>query len=410
MSPEKLLEREKRMTKAKEIQSEMRQLSDLAKKEERDFSDDEKERFDKMLGEFNKFVSEEKREATLEELDKYTRENQAILDQMRDDDGQGAEVRFENIGEFFREIAALKGVVPGTEKRDILIGSGATGGNLVPSQFMDTILKVDPATSVVRPRATVIPAGDPPDAPFEIPYFDQSTDFTPSKRGESDTMSEGSPEFGLLTLTPVELSIFIDVSKKAMNNITSLSAFLENMFRTRNNAKEDTLFLTGDGTDGPKGVLNADCKIGVSRDTSSQIKFADVAAMMSSQLDFGKAFWIINQQAIPQVAAIADANGNSIFIQGNLAQNLPPSLMGAPIVWSPRISALGTEGDIMFVNLDYYLIKDGSGPAVEMYDVTPKTRMLTFTSVHNVDGDTWLKAAITREDGNTYSPVVTLEA
>ena len=288
------------------------------------------------------------------------------------------------------------------------------GGFLVPTQFVDTILSVAPQKSIIRPNATVIPAGDRPDAPLEIPYFEQDDEMggiEHTHRKENEDMDESSPGFGLMKLEPKEYSTFVDVSKKSIENITAISAFLERRFGMSMASKEDYLFMNGLGGDKqPLGLLNSLCKILVDRNTSGQIKYADIALIMASMLDFDGAFWIINQKSMPSIMTLADSNGNSIFIQGDATKKISSSLLGFPIKWSSRVQSLGSEGDISFVNPNYYVIKDGSGPAVEIYDVQPKKRLLTFTSVWNVDAQCWVKEPITREDGEEYSPVIKLTA
>ncbi len=52
--------------------------------------------------------------------------------------------------------------------------NGASGGFAIPPQFRETLLQVTPQQSIVRPRAQVIPAGSPPDAPVTMPALDQT--------------------------------------------------------------------------------------------------------------------------------------------------------------------------------------------------------------------------------------------
>ena len=407
---EELLQQEKTRLRLSAIQSEMREISDKAKNENRDFTDDEKARWERTKAEFDRIHGELERDSQLQEMDARVEAAESARSAMQE--GRDGEERgFNSFGEMVREVAAAKGQGQATELRDMLISVGSSGGFLIPPQFQNTILSVDPQRSVVRSRATVIPAGDPPDAVFEIPYFDsESGDIEYTSRKESGTMDESDPKFGLLKLQPTEKSTYVEVSKKTLENAPAVSAFLERRFNLSKQAKEDYLFINGSGEDEPQGIINSPAKISVSRNTSADIKFVDISSMLARQLDMSKGFWMISQSALPKIVALTDSAGNSIFIAGDVTKGISPSLLGFPIVWTSRTPALGTEGDISFLNLDYYLIKDGSGPYIDMYDVQPKTRMLIFTSVWNVDGQVWLKSPLTREDGVTYSPIVTLEA
>ncbi|MGB9825909.1 MAG: phage major capsid protein, partial [Desulfofundulus sp.] len=50
---------------------------------------------------------------------------------------------------------------------------GTSGGFAVPVQFRQEMLMIKPEAAIVRPRATVIPAGDPPDSMVTVPAFRQ---------------------------------------------------------------------------------------------------------------------------------------------------------------------------------------------------------------------------------------------
>ena len=73
--------------------------------------------------------------------------------------------------------------------------------------------------------------------------------------------------------------------------------------------------------------------------------------------------------------------------------------------------SLGTVGDLILVDMDYYLIKDGSGPFVatseHVHFLTNRTVIKIFW---NVDGQPWLSAPIPLEGSavNTVSPFVVL--
>ncbi|NIT54825.1 MAG: phage major capsid protein [Aliifodinibius sp.] len=83
-----------------------------------------------------------------------------------------------------------------------------------------------------------------------------------------------------------------------------------------------------------------------------------------------------------------------------------------PILWNDRSAALGSTGDLVLADFDYYLIKDGSGPRV---DISTEYKFTTdescFRIVWYVDGNSWLSRAIPLEGStsNTVSPIVVLK-
>lgn len=64
-------------------------------------------------------------------------------------------------------------IMPWRFKAEWRMDEGASGGFAVPTQFRDDMLMLRPEAAIVRQRATVIPAGDPPDTMITIPAFDQ---------------------------------------------------------------------------------------------------------------------------------------------------------------------------------------------------------------------------------------------
>jgi HK97 family phage major capsid protein len=120
--------------------------------------------------------------------------------------------------------------------------------------------------------------------------------------------------------------------------------------------------------------------------------------------------WIASQTTIPQLVTIADAGSNNLWVQ-SAAANIPPTLMGFPVLFHERSVALGTEGDLILADLGYYMIKDGSGPFVQasphFYFTSNKTVIKIFW---NVDGAPWLDEPIPLQGStsNTVSPFVIL--
>lgn len=301
--------------------------------------------------------------------------------------------------------------------RSINMETGAAGGVLIPDTMMRTIMAAMPQKGIIRPRAFVIPGGDAPNGDFEIPYFDQSSSVAGGigyvQRGETTDMTISTGEFAALTLKALEHSTYIQVGKKTAQNgnVVGLGTFITNFFAREKDAREDYLFINGNGTNQPKGILSASCLKGVSRNTSSHLKFADVAAAYVGQMDNNGAVWIANKGAMQDLISMADGNGNNlIFKAGDVTKGIPATLLGYPILETTNAPALGSKGDLIFANLNYYIVKDGRSFEMSVYDVRPEKQLLDYVGVWDVDGNSWLANAITMKDGNTYSPFVTVNA
>lgn len=300
--------------------------------------------------------------------------------------------------------------------------SGQTGGFLIPKQFLAEILRVSGPAAIVRPRARVIPAGSPPDAEIEIPALDQTGDSPNNVYGgvvvnwiaEGGAKPETDADFRNVTLKPKEVAGHIVMTDKFMRNSAAGAAFIASMLPEALASAEDFAFISGNGIGRPQGFIGSDAQYVVGRDTNDSVTYNDTVQMLSRIK--GNGVWIANRALLPILSQIQDNSGGTgvgayIFAQGNMQGGIPDSMWGHPIVWSERSPALGARGDLAFVDLSYYLIKDGSGPFIayseHVHFLNNKTVVKAFT---NVDGNCWLTAPFTGQDGRKTSPFVVLGA
>lgn len=401
--------------KERELFSRMTELNDLAKKEQRDLNEEEQKEWVDLRDQYKTLREQKNRDEALREIQAEFREENHIPETGVDGKrGKLSEREVqEQIGIAAKNLLARsKGEI---KTRDVLMTTGPSGGYLVGEDMLMQIMAVQPEREIIRPRAMVIPAGEQPNAAFEIPYFDQSTGVAGSiafsSRAEDSDMSESDADFGQLRLEPEEQSTYLQIGKKTAANgdAVSLGAFLSNFFRREKLATEDYLFLQGTGANQPKGLLNADCKIQVTRNTATDVKFVDVATMETRLLDDFDAIWIANKRTKDKIATLSDSAGNNlIYDAGNIQRGIPATLFGKPIFFTTNVPSIGSEGDLMLVNPSYYIIKDGRGWELMLYDVRPEKQLLDYVGVWDVDGASWVANAIQYKDGNTYSPVVVL--
>lgn len=300
------------------------------------------------------------------------------------------------------------------------VDTGGKGGYAVPTQFDPTLRQVAPQSVIVRPRATVIPAGDPPDAQLSLPALDQSADVANGSMyggvvmkwiGEGDTKPETDLNIRPVTLEPHEVSGHIVTSDKLLRNWQAAAALIPRQLRNALAAEEDTRFTKGDGVAKPKGFVNADSAVTQTRDTANDIKYADLVGMETLLHDSAMGVWVTSPRNTDKLRQLQTPEGQFIWGSGDANQGLPPQLLGRPVLYSTRMPALGSKGDIALVDLSFYLIKDGSGPFVASSEHVKFTENKTVIKIFsNVDGQSWLHKAIREEDGNDYSPFVLLAA
>lgn len=413
----------------------MRTLLDTAATESRELSAEEVAKYDELMAQTEKLGQDIEREQKLEALEASSSvvmpaaaagHRTATMPQ-----GPEAKKEFENFGEFMfavrfnqndQRLATLYQDfdIHGEQRMD----TGSAGGFAVPTQFRGELLSVEGTPAVIRPRATVIPAGTPPDAAITMPALDQTGEVPDNVYGGVmvDKTAEGGEkpesEFTLrqVTLEPQEFSGYLESTDKLLRNWSAASTLIQQLFRNAMRAKEDHEFLKGNGVGGPLGILNSGALYSVTRDTASTITFDDILNMLSRLLmRGGSPIWMASQSVMPKLLGMRNLSGSpavgdgSLVFQPSTVPGMPDMLMGRPIIWHERSPQLGTAGDLVLADLSYYLIKDGSGPFVAASEhVKFRQNKTAFKIFWNVDGQPWLTAPFKQEGGYEVSPFVAL--
>ena len=405
--------------KIEENLAKLRAMLDKADAEKRDLTEEETTGYDALDKETDKLGRELER---LEKLAIQTAQAQARKDEPYQPDfgkRKAAPKEFSCFGEFMHAIVYNRTDPRLTDlyqARAQTMGSGTEGGFMVPEQWRGELLQIQPQESVIRPRAMVIPAGDPPDAKITMPALDQSSaeniygGVVVAAVSEAGTKGETDIRFKEVSLEPVEVAGWIRVSDKLLRNWGAASAVLSTQLRKAIIGWEDYRFLRGTGVAQPLGIINSPAKVNVSRTTANQVVWSDIVNMFARLKFGGSPVWIVSQTTLSYLIKIADAGNNSLWV-ANASPGLPPTLLGIPVYFNDRSPALGTEGDVVLADLGYYMIKDGSGPFVEasphVYFTSNQTVIKAFW---NVDGKPWLNQPIPLEGStsNTVSPFVVL--
>lgn len=330
---------------------------------------------------------------------------------------------FREFGDFLQTVRwnpndpALKNrEIKNSESRALQMGVGALGGFIVPEQFSNAIRMINDQEAIFRPRAQVIPAGDPPDAKITIPALDQSGDkgiysgVTVRWIGEGEEQPETEPSFREISLEPQEIAGHTIVTDKLLRNSAAAGALVTSLLRKAIIAAEEDAFFTGDGVAKPRGIIGHPATINVARSSDGQITYTDVTNMYARAKFGGRLVWVTSQTTLPQLMRMTDTANNLVW-QPNAREGAPGLLLGIPVLINDQSPILGSEGDLVLLDLDYYLIKDGSGISIAMSEHPRFTRNQTIIKAFwNVDGQPWLNTPLLQRDGvSTVSPFVVLD-
>lgn len=399
--------------KKSEAITRMRSILDIADAEKRDITEMETKEYDTLevsLDVLDKDIAREERLLKEEEemrkvINPVSRPAQTFL--------QPDKKEFRNLGEFAWAIKNNQ-----YEERVQQMKDATTGGYAIPPQFNKELLSVSPQEAIIKPRATTIPAGSPPDADFNMVALDQGAarnnygGITVYHQDESDAYTESTMRIKRITLKPKKLTAYVTLSNEAINNWDAASSILQNQMRLAMIGASETDYYSGDGVNKALGILNSPARINVTRATANQITWADVYGMYARcKLTGGNSLvWIASQTVIPQLVQLADASSAAIW-HPSAAEGQPGTLYGIPILFNERSPALGTAGDLSLCNLGYYIIKDGSGPTLAVSEhFRFQNAEVAFRLDWRTDGQSWLSEPLVLEGStaNTISPFVIL--
>lgn len=299
---------------------------------------------------------------------------------------------------------------------------GATGGFLVPAEFQARLLAVQASQSVVRPRAQVIRMNR---RTVTIPALAQSSVVSGGFNWfggiktyyteEGGQKGESQPVFRQITLTAHKLTGYTASSDELLeDSAISLQDFLmgDMGFPGAMAAQADWDYLNGDGVGKPEGILNSSAAITVARANAGEIGYEDLTQMLSHAMPNSSLVWVMSQGAMASMLNLQGPTGNPMYLWANAVSGAPSSLLGYPVIFTDKLPALGTRGDVVLAAFNYYLIGDRQAVTMDMsIHELFRNDQTAWRAFMRHDGKSWLDAPLsygrTTETG-TLSPFVVL--
>jgi HK97 family phage major capsid protein len=218
------------------------------------------------------------------------------------------------------------------------------------------------------------------------------------------------PTFREIRLEPQEVAAHIVLTDKLLRNSAAAGALATSLLRKAIQGAEEDVFFRGDGIGKPLGIIGHPSTLNRARAGANAIAYTDIVAMYSMAKFGGSLVWVASQTCLPQLMTMVDA-GNNLIWQPSAREGAPGTLLGFPLLINDQSPALGTQGDLVLIDLDYYLVKDGSGISVQASEHPLFTSNRTIIKAFwNVDGQPWLTSPLLQRDGVTQvSPFVVLQ-
>jgi HK97 family phage major capsid protein len=330
---------------------------------------------------------------------------------------------------FRKDNERLENIYGGITKAAMNETSGLAGGYTVPTEYSAELLQAAAEQSIIRPRAFIQPMTS---QTMMVPQIDvetvQSAGVSPFFGGlqmvwgsEAQTKVETEPTFRDVELKAHELSGYCVASNPWLADAVGREAWLRKLITDAIAWYEDRAFLQENGVGKPLGILNASGALSVNRTTASQIKLADLNAMLAKFLpaSYTRGAWVASVSTMAFLTALNDGT-RSAYIPNDSAANLSDrsgtplgTLFGLPVFVTEKVPVLGTKGDLILIDPTLYIIGDRGELAI---DISPYASLSMWQKnqsviriVKRVDGQPAFSAAVTLADGSTQvSPFVIL--
>jgi len=337
---------------------------------------------------------------------------------------------FEHFGEFVKAVAlSAKGRYTDPRlkfaTKDMAEGAMATGGALVPPEFLQELLKYDGQSNIVRPRARVLPMAG---RSLSMPAIDHAVHAVAGKSNFYGGVltywieEAGGKTIEDITFDKIELVLhklcgYTRVSDELMEDSNpTIASVISALFGDAIEWKEDYAYLQGNGVGQPLGVVGSGGTFTQVRVAAANFGYVDAINMLTHFLPVKGGVWVMSQSVMPELYTMVDVGNNYIWHPANgvtgAAGFAPSTLLGYPVLFTEKTPVLGTTGDVLLCDFSQYLIGDGSTTTLESsihelfrYDQT------SFRLVKRVDGQEWCKAPVVLADGATQvSPFVELSS
>jgi HK97 family phage major capsid protein len=298
------------------------------------------------------------------------------------------------------------------------------GGFLIPEIMRSELLQLALEDSIVRSRATVIPMST---LRVPIPTVDETSHVSNLFGGvtfywteEAASLTESSASFGKVVLDAKKLTGFFKVPAELLDDAPAFAGWFDSRVPAGLAWSEDVAFMNGDGAGQPLGFVSCPASVSVAAESGQStgtILWENLVNMYSRMLptSLKRAVWVASIDTFPQLATMALAvgtGGGPVWIGGYSqpgSETPPMTILGRPVIFTEKLPKLGTTGDIMLVDLDYYLIGDRQQVRVDSSEhFLFQNNQVAYRIIERVDGRPWLQSALTPHNGsaNTLSPFV----
>ncbi|SFV31862.1 phage major capsid protein [Hyphomicrobium facile] len=280
------------------------------------------------------------------------------------------------------------------EEKALSVGSGPDGGYLVPAE---TEAAVNRALKAISPMRAISGIRQVSGSVYKRPFATAGADT--GWVAETAARSQSTaPTLAELQFPTMELYAMPAASQTLLDDtIVNIDEWLAEEVRIAFAAQEGTAFVTGDGTNKPKGLLSYDTvangswawgklgfiatgEAGAFPESDPGDKLLDLVYAAKAPYRANGTF-LMSRSTVSAVRKLKDGQGNYLWQPAN-APGEWPSLLGYPVAESEDMPAIGANAlGIAFGDFSRgYLIVDRAGIRVLRDPYTAKPYVLFYTT------------------------------
>lgn len=374
-----------------QLATQMRDMHKTAEKEDRGFSAEERESWDKMSDKIDELDGRIKAEERASSLSGYTAED---IEAMKPEAVREKEASEITQGDAFS--ALLRSTEVGmnglsAEQKQALTraqakGTDSAGGYLAPDEFANEIIVAMQAYGGIRGAANVMSTatGNTLDIPTNDDTSNTGSILAENTQDSEQDLTFGNVQMGAYKYTSNIIRVPVELLQ---DSAFDLDAYISSAFAERLGRATAAHYATGTGSSQPQGLSAA---------TSGVTAAATGAVTYNELLDLkhavdpayrGNGSFVMNDATFLAVKKLVDGNSRPLW-QPDIAQGTPGLLDGSPFIIDQGMASMGANAKpIVFGDVSGYWIRDVSGITVRrLVERYADYHQVGFVAIMRTDG------------------------
>lgn len=301
----------------------------------------------------------------------------------------------------------------------------ADGGVLVGTDVSTVLLAKAYETGKLVSKAFKLPISQNSNS-ISLPTLEETSRVNGSRyggiqmywQGEAEKMTGTKPKMGSVDMKLKDLNGLVYVTNDLLEDASSLEAWIMKKYPEEGGFKLDDAIINGTGAGMPKGISKSGALIVVQKEAGQAANtiLAENIIKMYSRFNGNPAtsVWVINGDTLPQIVTMSIAIGTSGVLvympPTGISGNIYGTLFGIPVMPIEQCETLGTQGDVMLIDMGQYIMADkGSLKVASSMHVRFEYNEMAFRFTYRADGQPEKNKPLTPFKGsNTVSPYVAL--